>query len=312
MRFVRMGRGAAFKARGVRGGFTLMELLVAVGLMVILITAVVVVFIKSTQVFRTAESLMEIFQNARAAVGTVSREVAGAFPLDSNNQEFIIYNPRNGDAIDWTRTVAGVDYTRPFLVVITQTAWVDNSDPGNPQRVVGAAKVIYRLRKDPTGIQRFKSRTITMERALLKAEKRFNPGPATTAAELDQIDPELAAQQIDGRSGGTLKITVDECRYIRYQEDNGNRGSLHFEFFYVDPADGNASNRFFAEPGKNWPHYPVAVTPPNPIHFHLNHANVIYRKLPMGIRVKMQVVDDKENQVRTVAREIWIPAARSE
>lgn len=323
-----------FSRPGSRAGFTLMELLVAVGLMVILITAVVVVFVKSTQVFRKAESLMEIFQNARAAIGTVGREVAGSFPIDSNNQEFIIANPRNpatGTALRWGDVTGsgGVTWTVPLVVTITQTAWVDSSVATAP-RVVGAAKVLYRLRNDPVGLYRMRNTTVTLERVLLKPEKVAayysaggSPNLIDTWTELARLNS-ASSEKIVQRSGGAaLTLQEDLCKFIRYQP-SGQIGSFHVEYFFVDPT-GNATNRFFAEPGvtkANRANYPVE--PPQPatgdagiIHFSPQNTTQFggqpcFQNLPIGIRIKMQVVDDQSNEVRTVARDIWIPAARTE
>ncbi len=318
-----------------RGGFTLMELLVAVGLMVILITAVVVVFVKSTQVFRKAESLMEIFQNARAAIGTVGREVAGSFPIDSNNQEFIIANPRSGagtgTALQWELTSGSVNWTIPLVVTITQTAWVDPPPVGNTAapRVIGAAKVLYRLRNDPTGLYRMTNTTVTLERVLLKPEKvaaYYNVGGSPnlidTVAEMKMLNS-AATEKIASRFGGSLTLQEDLCKFVRYQP-TGTVGSFHVEYFFVDPT-GNATNRFFAEPGvtkSSRSNYPVeppqsATGDKNIVHFSTQNTTAFggqpcFQNLPIGIRIKMQVVDDQSNEVRTVARDIWIPAARTE
>ena len=78
-----------------RGGFTTVELMVAVGLMVVLIGSIVSVFSRSTEVFQRAVGLTEIAQNSRAALEILGREIAGSRPLLSNEQQFVIHNPRD-------------------------------------------------------------------------------------------------------------------------------------------------------------------------------------------------------------------------
>ena len=59
-------------------GFTLLELMVSVGLMLILVTSVVTVFNHTSSVFTIFEAKMSIYQNATAVFDTMERELASA------------------------------------------------------------------------------------------------------------------------------------------------------------------------------------------------------------------------------------------
>ena len=59
-------------------GFTLIELMVSVALMLILVGAVIMVFSSSSEVFTAAEAKMSIHQNARVAMELMARELASA------------------------------------------------------------------------------------------------------------------------------------------------------------------------------------------------------------------------------------------
>lgn len=64
--------------RNKQRGFTLVELLVAVTLMVILIGAIVLIFDRSTKIFTTSEANMTVMQNVRVAFDSMAKELAGA------------------------------------------------------------------------------------------------------------------------------------------------------------------------------------------------------------------------------------------
>lgn len=73
-------------------GFTLIELMVAVGLMVILIGAVVFVFAQTTGIFNEADARMQIYQNARLSIDKMEESLVSALPITDPNQYFILAN----------------------------------------------------------------------------------------------------------------------------------------------------------------------------------------------------------------------------
>ncbi|MFC1587628.1 PilW family protein [Planctomycetota bacterium] len=73
-------------------GFTLVELMVAVGLMVILIGSVVFVFAQTSTIFRQSGARMEIYQNARISIDKIEESLVAALPISDPNQHFILVN----------------------------------------------------------------------------------------------------------------------------------------------------------------------------------------------------------------------------
>jgi prepilin-type N-terminal cleavage/methylation domain-containing protein len=63
-----------------RKGFTIIELLVAGVILTILIGGVTAIFLAANRSWRQTEARLEIYQNARDALGQISRELTTAFP----------------------------------------------------------------------------------------------------------------------------------------------------------------------------------------------------------------------------------------
>jgi prepilin-type N-terminal cleavage/methylation domain-containing protein len=298
-----------FRAKSLRGrsrGFTLIELLVAVGLMVILISAVVLVFARSTQVFATAESLMKIFQNARAAMNIMGREIGSALPLDSENQKFIICNPRTGNSIRWKSEASSISsltgsgvtlpplvyqVTDPLLSFIGRTAWIDGTIiPA--ERVSGTAKIWYRLRRDQNGPFSNAVSSVTLERVLLTPNAN-NPSSSGTSTAF--VPPTSVGNHLDGKAPGK-KITIwssDVCQYIRF-DPGSNQAIIHFDYF------DRQTNRFKT---------PAAGAK---LRFDDSQASTELQQIPGKVRLRFQVIDNKSNEVRSLSREFLIPAGFSE
>lgn len=61
-----------------KSGFTLIELMISVALMLVLVSSVVMVFNHTTTVFNVSEAKMSIYQNARAAMEIMAKELTSA------------------------------------------------------------------------------------------------------------------------------------------------------------------------------------------------------------------------------------------
>lgn len=113
-------------------GFSLLELLVALSLMIIIVGATVTIFMGASKILNTTEEKMFIFQNARAAFDIISKDLRNAQDVD----QFLltIQNP--------------VDTTSPQLLMkfLTTTSWVNsNDDTGNI--ITGETRIYYYLEK---------------------------------------------------------------------------------------------------------------------------------------------------------------------
>lgn len=105
-------------------GFTLIELMISVVLMLILVGAVVMVFRDTSNVFTMAEAKMSVYQNARAALELMSRELTSA-----DNTEITLWG------IDTKLTInnPGVGASFPFvhLRFKTNTSWISGTTRQN-------------------------------------------------------------------------------------------------------------------------------------------------------------------------------------
>lgn len=109
-------------------GFTLIELMVSVALMLIIIGMTMVIFNSTSTTFTVAEAKVDIMQNARLALDTIAKDIANATAISGNT--IIINNDRhNLDNIPST-----------LLTVTTITNWMS----GNT-KVTGKAQVKYGL-----------------------------------------------------------------------------------------------------------------------------------------------------------------------
>lgn len=156
-------------------GFTLVELLVAVALMVILVGAVVMVFTQSSQVISVSEAQMEVYQNARAAMEIIARDLASV--QVNTDCHFVI----NSDPT-----------SNPIMSFTTISSWEDTA--GN--RESGTVRVEYRL-------VQVTNNAFNMMRRLVEP-----PDSSST-----QIVDSLLAQYIYRDAATTLHFTVENFTY---------------------------------------------------------------------------------------------------
>jgi type II secretory pathway component PulJ len=114
-----------------QSGFTLVELMVAVTLMIILVGAIAMVFTRAAEIATISDARHKIYNNARVAMDLMWKDLQALLPVDGGNQQFSI---RNG----------GGDHISTANDQISFHSTVFDSD-GN----LRVAKVTYRLEKDP-------------------------------------------------------------------------------------------------------------------------------------------------------------------
>jgi type IV pilus assembly protein PilW len=105
-----------------RGGFTLTELMVAMGIAMVVLAAVTTTFMAQTRFYNAQEQVNQMEQNARGALDIITREVKMAG-----------YNPASG-------TVTGVTYSTSQLQIeadLDASGTVSTSDTDN-ERVIYA------------------------------------------------------------------------------------------------------------------------------------------------------------------------------
>ncbi len=79
-----------------RGGFTLVELMISVALMVILLGAVTLIFIQTTDTVAISEARMSVYTNTRYGLDMMANDLMSCVSFNSGQQEFTMENGRTG------------------------------------------------------------------------------------------------------------------------------------------------------------------------------------------------------------------------
>lgn len=267
-------------AQARRGGFTLMELLVAIALMVFLMSIVVQIFITSTEVFNRAKAKTEIYQSARYALDRMGKEINNCLSMELGNQDFRVGAPRGSNVPYWYGVKTsfsatdddGMPVTAPYLVLITSTSWVDSSG----KQVVGSAKVAYRVKRNPVP-DTVAAVTATMQRVL------FVPDATKGIASADRLKD----------SKGASVGNIDYCQYIYFDKDG--TAHLDVQHFVADPSIGGSYSE------KKY----YQVTAGSLKDFKTTNA-APFNQLPTSVRVIMDVIDEKDREIRTLSRQYMI------
>src|SRR6185436_6486620 len=69
-------------ARRSESGFTLIELLISIALMMILVVAITMIFVNTTETVAVQEARMTVYTNARYALDIMENDLLGAFGLN--------------------------------------------------------------------------------------------------------------------------------------------------------------------------------------------------------------------------------------
>ncbi len=120
-----------------KAGFTLIELMISVALMLVLVSAVVMVFSHTSTVFSISEAKMSVYQNARAALDIMAKELTS-----SDNTPLTGYT---GGAYDgFNVAYGGTVAAGGRFQFKTNTFWISGSSRQN-----GMAVVDYSLQMVP-------------------------------------------------------------------------------------------------------------------------------------------------------------------
>ena len=109
-------------------GFTLIELMVAVGLMVLLLGIVFNIFTSASEVMTRTEATMEMFQNARVIFDIMSQDLTNAREIKKFNN------------------MTTLSDSQDILTLITTTSWIKTENNTQTQ-TIGSAEVTYSLKK---------------------------------------------------------------------------------------------------------------------------------------------------------------------
>src|SRR5579864_6797107 len=97
-------------------GFTLIELLISIALMMILIIAVTMIFVNTTETVATQEARMTVYTNARYALDIMENDLLGAFGLNAPKKPVVLGAPGSPP-----QTYVPTDH-------IPQAFWMDNGE----------------------------------------------------------------------------------------------------------------------------------------------------------------------------------------
>lgn len=88
-------RGLVLRSAGREGGFTLIELLISIVLMIILLSAVTMVFINTTETVTVCQARSQVYANARLAADMLEKDLLSCLPF-TGQQEFSMDNGVGG------------------------------------------------------------------------------------------------------------------------------------------------------------------------------------------------------------------------
>lgn len=288
-------------------GFTLIELLVAVGLMVILMTAIVMIFYRATDVMKINDARITIYENARSAVDLLANDIQNALPIDGGQQRLWMENfnrPAVGVVPVGNNTDGSLDYIG-MVTVATAPAGV-----GATSRELRTVYVEYYMMNDDDSETSFTGAGYTTtqrsQRNIYVMKRRL--WSITTAAALTKLTTQQKttiplftpmpspAALVPGSGSAPDFLLIEEgdlCHWVL---------SFNLEPYWDDtPADPNGPGKYSEmDEGSPMPYQkaimPVGDTLPGDPAF------------PRKIRVTMRVSEGAgERQERVFQRDVWVP-----
>lgn len=289
------------KNRRRASGFTLIELLISIALMVLLLSAVTMIFINTTETVATQEARMQVYQNARYALDTMENDLFGCLSFDTP-QPFIpnlnvpppppvplqafwmengtvaapgidpSYNTsgghdrNSGDIISFRSTTTVGDTIQTCQVTYFLMPGSKSIDPGSPTPVAGDDS---------------HKETVRTQRPLFTLVRQTRTADPKTPTIFDQIPTVM------DKGSGSLTQALDNelCHYVV---------SFNIEYF--------ADNRTFSQLQPS----PAVRTDPLGDGKGDNDTKTPYR-IPC-LRVTLVIVEDiAERQERVIQKVMWLP-----
>ncbi len=174
-------------------GFTLLELLISIILMMILLGAVTLIFMRTTDTVTTTEARTAVYTNARFALEQMQADIYGCLPFSSGRQRFILDNG-----------VAGAPGNVPSY------------NAGNNDHVGKAAdRMIFR----GTTTVADTLQTVEIEFSLIPASKYLSP-PSGALPGTNHVDGDLTKKQTLGANNGTPRPLFTLVRRVRSENPN--------------------------------------------------------------------------------------------
>jgi prepilin-type N-terminal cleavage/methylation domain-containing protein len=273
-----------------RTGFTLIELLISIILMLILLSAITLIFMRTTETVAIAQARMSVYTNARYALDIMENDLLGTVSFNGG-QRFCMENGKtNGPGAMPTYGVTGNHFaTAADRFVFRATTTVANT--------VQTAEITYELipgnmALGPSGaiVAGDPQRGATMRNApyrplftLIRRARVANP---TNPSVYDQIPVD---------SFGNPANDTELCYYVtsfnlEYYANNMTFSQLEPSYFTQAAAGGGAYDPLGNGAGGND-----------------GFGGGTALRVPY-VRVTMTIVDDiGERQERTISKAMWIP-----
>ncbi|MBI5365673.1 MAG: prepilin-type N-terminal cleavage/methylation domain-containing protein [Planctomycetes bacterium] len=288
--------------------FTLIELLVAIGLATILVGTVAVIFHGSTDIFKTSESRIAIYGNARAAMDVLARDISSMLPRDGGQQRLVITNRclpphlENATAPGTIVSHQGGNRADPALDVIQFRAIIPINSTGPPANTtlpsptLTTVHVMYGLRPDddPEILSTTASTTTTSGRNLYVLRKRvYNPTLIGGAGTQDPNGANIDARPPAAPYAASAYIdeSGDLCHFVL---------SFNIEWIHNNQAATVAG----APPAGCWQLGSLG-TLAAPIGA---AATVAPNLMPQALRFTLRVAEGASvRQERVITRVVWVP-----
>lgn len=281
-----------------RQGFTLIELMVSIALMLLLIGIVMSIFNNSSTTVTMAEAKVEIFQNARTTFEAMAQEIADA-------TEICIYNLT-------TENIDSNSFYRPSLTIKTIAHWIEN----NRQRS-GEAVVQYTI----TESKKFNEEPLFSLQKIVVPKKRIAdpnaPNDLTKYQESTEkiYEAPLISLAPDKRlSLSTIPEIISE--YLVHPVSPGDNIPQPNQNFpiYIERLKANSSNTSWSWDGEDYQTrlIPVHSTVSGNGFSNKDSDTTAYanNSLPIAIRITMTFTDEFIRAKRTVSRVFWIPKGK--
>lgn len=188
-------------------GFTLIELMISLSLMIIIVGALVVIFNGVTGMMTTTEHRMFIFQNARAGLNNLAKDLKNT--QDSTDHTFTIINPQ--------------DSTSPHLLMkfLSTTSFMNSSsDNVVPEVITSEARILYYLEE--------KNERWTLKRHIVDAIAKDSSG-------ISVADPDPVNVSYEHTLANDIV-----CQFIAEEDFGGTiRPSFQIDYFFFNSDNGN-------------------------------------------------------------------------
>jgi len=319
-------------------GFTLIELLISIALMMILMIAVTMIFVNTTETVAIQDARMTVYTNARYALDIMENDLLGAFGLNEP--------PRPGDQQNSQKYSGGATYVPGAH--IPQQFWMDNGEgaranrempdgAGDVGKLNGASdpKAHYERAADAMGFRTVTTvgdtiQTCEVTYLVIPGDHALDTPPPGATSSICRPMSDIGKLLTSGdsshtktaRTGRPIYTLVRRCRLQNPVLNNGQ--PVFDQIPQVKDKQGNmtvvqdqelcqyiisfnleylASNRAFSQLSPSpFPHEDPLGNDTGP-----NDSPGTAYRVP-AIRVTLRVVEDvAERQERVVQKVMWIP-----